>query len=51
MKRVQIEDQGNKVPAAVDVMIPTTWQFQGTIRTMGGMGGCFADLESVSTHA
>jgi Cysteine rich repeat len=51
MKRVQIEDKGNKVPAAVDVMIPTTWQFQGTIRTMGGMGGCFADFESVSIHA
>jgi hypothetical protein len=51
MKRVQIEDQGNKVPAAVDMMIPTTWQVQGTIRTMGGMGGCFADLESVSIHA
>jgi hypothetical protein len=51
MKRVQIADQGNKVPAAVDVMIPTTWQFQGSISVMGGMGGCFADLESVSIHA
>jgi hypothetical protein len=51
MKRVQIEDDGNKVPAAVDVMIPTTWQFKGTIRPMGGMGGCFADFESVSIHA
>jgi hypothetical protein len=51
MKRVQIEDSGNKLPAAVDVMIPTTWQIQGTIRAMGGMGGCFADLESVSIHA
>jgi hypothetical protein len=51
MKRVQIEDKDNKVPAAVDVMIPTTWQVQGTIRAMGGMGGCFADLESVSIHA
>ena len=51
MKRVQIEDEGNKVPAAVDVMIPTTWQFRGTIRPMGGMGGCFADFESVSIHA
>ena len=51
MKRVQIEDQGNKVPAAVDVMIPSSWQVQGTIRTMGGMGGCFGDLESVSLHA
>jgi hypothetical protein len=51
MKRVQIDDQGNKLPAAVDVMIPTTWQFHGTISAMGGMGGCFADLESVSIHA
>jgi Cysteine rich repeat len=51
MKRVQIEDDGNKVPGAVDVMIPTTWQFKGTIRPMGGMGGCFADFESVSVHA
>jgi Cysteine rich repeat len=51
MKRVQIDDQANKLPAAVDVMIPTTWQLQGTIRTMGGMGGCFADLESVSIRA
>jgi hypothetical protein len=51
MKRVQIADQGNNVPAAVDVMIPTSWQVQGTIRTMGGMGGCFADMESVSIHA
>ncbi len=51
MKRVQIEDKGNNVPAAVDVMIPTTWQLQGTISAMGGMGGCFADLESVAIHA
>jgi hypothetical protein len=51
MKRVQIEDEGNKVPAAVDAMIPATWQLKGTIRTMGGMGGCFADFESVSIHA
>jgi len=51
MKRVQIEDEGNKVPGAVDLMIPTTWQFKGTIRPMGGMGGCFADFESVSVHA
>jgi hypothetical protein len=51
MKRMQIADPGNNVPAAVDVMIPTTWQFQGSIGVMGGMGGCFADLESVSIHA
>jgi hypothetical protein len=51
MKRVQIADDGmNKMPA-VDVMIPTTWQLQGSIRTMGGMGGCFADLETISIHA
>jgi hypothetical protein len=51
MKRMQIADPGNNVPAAVDVMIPTTWQFQGSIGVMSGMGGCFADLESVSIHA
>jgi hypothetical protein len=51
MKRVQIvDDDMNKMPA-VDVMIPTTWQFQGSIRAMGGMGGCFADLETISIHA
>lgn len=51
MKRVQIDDKGDNVPAAVHVMIPTTWQLQGSIRTMGGLGGCFADLESISVHA
>jgi hypothetical protein len=51
MKRVQIDDTANKVPAAVTLMIPTTWQLQGAIRTMGGLGGCFADMESVSIHA
>jgi Cysteine rich repeat len=51
MKRVQITDDGmNKMPA-VDVMIPTTWQLQGSIRAMGGMGGCFADLETIFIHA
>ena len=51
MKRVQVPDDGmNKMPA-VDMMIPTTWQLQGSIRPMGGMGGCFADLETVSIHA
>src|SRR5579863_9645337 len=51
MKRVQIDDKANNVPAAVHVMIPTTWQLQGSIRTMGGLGGCFADMESISVHA
>jgi hypothetical protein len=51
MKRVQIADDAmNKMPA-VNVMIPTTWQLQGSIRAMGGMGGCFADLETISIHA
>jgi hypothetical protein len=51
MKQVQIADDGmNKMPA-VDVMIPTAWQLQGSIRAMGGMGGCFADLETISIHA
>ena len=51
MKRAQIDDKGNNVPAAIHVMIPTTWQMQGSIRMMGGLGGCFADLESISVHA
>src|SRR3984885_4318460 len=51
MKRVVIADPGNNVSAAVDVMIPTTWQLKGSIGVMAGMGGCFADLESVSIHA
>jgi Cysteine rich repeat len=51
MKRATIDDKADNVPAAVAMMIPTTWQLQGSIRTMGGLGGCFADLESVSIHA
>lgn len=51
MKRVPIDDKGNNVPGAVGVMVPTTWQLQGSIRTMGGLGGCFADLEAISIHA
>lgn len=51
MKRAQIDDRGNNVPAAVLMMIPTTWQLQGSIRQMGGLGGCFADLESISVQA
>ena len=51
MKRAQIDDKGNNVPAAVRMMIPTTWKLQGSIRPLGGLGGCFADLESISIHA
>jgi hypothetical protein len=51
MKSVQIDDKGNNVPGAVRMMIPTTWQVQGSIRPMGGLGGCFADLASISVHA
>jgi hypothetical protein len=51
MKRVQIPDKGDQIAAAVDVMIPTTWQLQGNIHLFGGMGGCFADMEAVSIHA
>ena len=51
MKSVQFDDKGNNAPAAVRMMIPTTWQAQASIRTMGGLGGCFADLETVAIHA
>ncbi len=51
MKRATIDDKADNVPNAVSMLIPTTWQLQGAIRTMGGLGGCFADLESVSVQA
>ena len=51
MKRATIDDKGNNVPNAVSMLIPTTWQMQGSIRALGGLGGCFADLESISIHA
>jgi hypothetical protein len=51
MKQVQLVDNTmNKTPA-VDVLIPTTWQFQGDVRAANGMGGCFADLEGIFIHA
>jgi hypothetical protein len=51
MKQVQIIDQGmNKLPA-VDLMIPTTWQFQGDVRWGAALGGCFADLDAIFIHA
>jgi hypothetical protein len=50
MKQVKIIDEGNHAPA-VDLMIPTTWQFQGAVHWEGGLGGCLADLAAVSFHA
>jgi hypothetical protein len=51
MKLVKVIDQGMNQAPAVDLMIPTTWQFQGEVRYNGGVGGCFADLAAVSLHA
>jgi hypothetical protein len=51
MKQVQLVDNSmNKMPA-VDVLIPSNWQFQGDVRAANGMGGCFADLEGIFIHA
>lgn len=50
MKQVKITDEANHAPA-VDLMIPTTWQFQGAVRWEGGLGGCLADLAAVFFHA
>jgi hypothetical protein len=50
MKSMQLVDNSmNKMPA-VDVLIPTNWQFQGDIRVANGMGGCFADFEGIFIH-
>jgi hypothetical protein len=51
MKQVKINDQGMNQMPAVDLMIPTTWQFKGDVRWGGGVGGCFADLPAVFMHA
>ncbi len=50
MKHVQIVDGDLHMPA-INAMIPTDWQFQGLLRNLGGMGGCFADLKSMYIHA
>jgi hypothetical protein len=51
MKQVKIIDQGMNQEPAIDLMIPTTWQFQGEIRYGGGVGGCFADMAAVMFQA
>jgi hypothetical protein len=51
MKQVKIIDQGMNQAPAVDLMIPTTWRFQGEVRWGGGIGGCFADIAAISFHA
>jgi hypothetical protein len=51
MKQVKIIDQGMNQEPAIDLMIPTTWQFQGEVRYGGGVGGCFADMAAVMFQA
>jgi hypothetical protein len=47
MKLVKINDPAMNQMPAVDLMVPTTWQFKGEVRWNGGLGGCFADIEAV----
>ena len=51
MKQVKVLDSGNNQAPAIDLMIPTTWQFHGEVRWGAAIGGCFADLPAVSLHA
>jgi hypothetical protein len=51
MKQIKINDQGMNQMPAVDLMIPSTWQFKGDVRWGSGVGGCFADLPAVFMHA
>jgi hypothetical protein len=51
MKQVTIIDAGMNQLPAVDLMIPTTWQFQGEVRWGGSIGGCFADGAAIIMHA
>jgi len=55
MKKVQITDPGAanvyaSMPA-IDLLIPSTWQFKGAVIFGGGQGGCFSDLMAVSWEA
>ena len=51
MKQVKLTDPGMNQAPAIDLMIPTTWQFHGEVRWGGGVGGCFADIAAVFLHA
>jgi len=51
MKQVKVLDSGNNQAPAIDLMIPSAWQFHGEVRWGGAIGGCFADLPAVSLHA
>ena len=55
MKKAQVADPGaaNVYAAmpAMDLLIPSTWEFKGTVNFGGGKGGCFSDLMAVSWEA
>jgi hypothetical protein len=52
---VQIIDPGaanvQTALPAFDLLIPTSWNFKGTVNFGGGKGGCFADFFAVSWEA
>jgi hypothetical protein len=55
MKKVTVTGPGpdatHATQPAFDVMIPSTWQFSGSVTFGGGKGGCFADLFALSIEA
>jgi hypothetical protein len=55
LKKVQIIDPGaanvQTALPAFDLLIPTSWNFKGTVNFGGGKGGCFADFFAVSWEA
>lgn len=55
MKKVSVTgpgpDSAHPTQTAFDVMIPTTWKFDGNVVMGGGKGGCFADLFALSMKA
>ena len=55
MKKVSVTgpgpDAAHPTQTAFDVMIPSTWKFEGNVVLGGGKGGCFADLFALSMKA
>jgi hypothetical protein len=53
MKRVQITDKSADKPntVAYNLMIPATWQFNGSVTAGGGASGCFSDFFAMSADA
>jgi len=55
MKKVSVTgpgpDAAHPTQTAFDVMIPSTWKFEGNVVLGAGKGGCFADLFALTMKA